>query len=233
MEDLWQFANPAGTAIVTSSTQVATLTQVIELKENTLIVEDKEPEWYKYTSEAAGSTGGGGTAAPTFGAPRATHWPSPPQSLPTTDPLSSPTPQAPTRTDGPTVGRAPPLWLWTSFLALVSSEGRARRAFSATRALQLPHIPRPLTPSYNAEKCLWRRWVLTCGLTTNTWLWLAVFGGVLFLMLCAVGTHYYRRYKRQRAALTRVTNLLRNLGRSGALNRNGIGADAIAPLANW
>ena len=75
--------------------------------------------------------------------------------------------------------------------------------------------------------------MLTCGLTTSTLLWLVVIGCVLFLLLCSVGIHYYRRYKRQRAALTRVTNLLRNLGRSGALNRNGIGADAIAPLANW
>ena len=83
------------------------------------------------------------------------------------------------------------------------------------------------------EGLLGDTWVLTCGLTSNTLIWLIALGGVLFLLLCYVGTVYYLRYKRQRAALTRVTELLKNIGRSGALNRNGIHSDAIAPLANW
>ncbi len=182
LEDLWQFANPAGTAIQTSQTQVKTLTQVIELKEHTLIVEDKEPEWNKYTSHAAGSTGGGGTAESTPGADK----------------------------DGRPYARKGSAAVALDFISgfgVFGGEGK--------------------------EGLLGDTWVLRCGLTSNTLIVLIVLGAVVFLLLCYVGVRYYLRYKRQRAALTRVTELLKNIGRSGMLNRNGIHADAIAPLANW
>ena len=182
LSDLWQFANPAGTAIQTSTTQVKTLTQVIELKENTLIVEDKEPEWNEYSSRAAGSTGHGGFSEPTFGADK----------------------------DGRPYSRKGAAAVPLDYLSGFGVFGGESK-----------------------EGLLGDTWLLTCGLTSNTLIWLLGLAAVLFVLLCYVGTHYYLRYKRQRAALTRVTELLTNLGRSGALNRNGIHSDAIAPLANW
>ena len=83
------------------------------------------------------------------------------------------------------------------------------------------------------EGLLGDTWVLTCGQTSNTLMLLIVLGALLFVLVCYAGVRYYIQYKRQRAALTRVTELLKSIGRSGALNRNGIHADAIAPLANW
>jgi hypothetical protein len=185
LEDLWQFANPAGTAIETATTTVRTLTQVIELKEQTLIVEDKEPEWNKYTSIAAGSTGAGApeeTAKTTFGA----------------NDEGKPYPRM--------GGAAVPLDMLSGFGVFggESSEG------------------------LHADT-----WVLECGKMSNTWIWLTILAAFVFMLICYVGARYYKKYRRQRAALNRVTDLLRNIGRSGALNRNGIHSEAIAPLGNW
>lgn len=182
LEDIWQFANPAGTAIETSKTQITTITQIIEISENTLIVEDKEPEWNRYTSYSAGITGHGGTSEETFGADE----------------------------DGKPYARMGAAAVSLDFISGFGVFG-----------------------GESQEGLLGDTWVLQCGLISNTWILLIVLGVLLFLLVCYGAIRYYLRYRRQRAALTRVTDLLKNIGRSGALNRNGIHAAAIAPLGNW
>lgn len=179
LKDLWQFANPAGTAIETSTTTVRTLTQVIELKEQTLTVEDKEPEWNQYTAYAAGSAGAGTNTA---GA--------------NDDGL-------PFSRKG---GAAVPLDLLSGF-GVFGGE--------------------------TAEGLVADTWILTCGMLSNAWVWLVVSGAFVLVVIFFGVLKWYKRCRRQRAALNLVTDLLRNMSKGGALNRNGIQSEAIAPLARW
>ena len=168
MRDLWQFANPAGTAIETSTTTVRTLTQIIELKEVTMVVEDKEPVWNDYSAHGVGSTGSGAT------------------------------------TPGANAHGMP----------------QSRRAAAVVALDMLSGFG--VFGGEGPDGLLADTWVLECGKTSNLWVWLIALGCCAVLLVIVLVYRKYARYRRERAAMLRVTELLKNIGRSGALNSNGI-----------
>eukprot|EP01052_Picozoa_sp_SAG31_P035405 SAG31_NODE_4267_length_3393_cov_1.913479_1_plen_277_part_00 len=69
-------------------------------------------------------------------------------------------------------------------------------------------------------------WLLECGLVDNSWIWWVVLGAVVFLFLVELLRRAILRSRRQRKALTKVTDLLKGLAAKGT----GITKEKIAPL---
>jgi hypothetical protein len=66
LDDVWLFANPAGTAIETRTATVKTLTQVWTTTVRELKVENAQPEWTELSAYSNGETGGVAVEDPSF-----------------------------------------------------------------------------------------------------------------------------------------------------------------------